>query len=91
MHVYFVERAGWTLVVSARPNGSLPGGGLFMRELDPHYVGVGAIACIYLFEQVGLSTVGSAIYCGGAHALFRAARVGFGTHVGGWSLLSRLV
>ena len=38
-----------------------------------------------LMGRVGPPSVGSAIYCAGAHALFRAARVGFGTHVGGRS------
>ena len=76
VRVYFVELVGWTLVVSARPLLSLTGRGLFMSGLDPHDVGVGAIARIYLFEQVGLSTVGSAIYCGGARVLFRPREVG---------------
>ena len=50
VHVYFVERVGWTLVVSARPKVSLTGGGLFRSGLVPPYVGVGAIVRIYLFE-----------------------------------------
>ena len=40
------------------------------------HVGVGAIACIYFDGEVGLSSVGSAIYCAGVHALLRSGEVG---------------
>ena len=75
--VYFVERVGWTLIVSARPL-FIPNRGRFIYTsgLDPRHIGVGAIACIYLFEQVGLSTVSLAIYCAGVHVLFRPGEVG---------------
>ena len=34
---------------------------IYTSGLDHRHVGVGAIACIYLLDEVGLSTVGSAI------------------------------
>ena len=55
---------------------SPPGGGLFRSGLVPPDVGVGAIACIYLYGEVGLSSVSSATYCAGAHVLFRPGEVG---------------
>ena len=76
VHVYFVERVGWTLVVSARPKGSLTGGGLFRSGLVPPDVGVGAIACIY-FGTVRLgSRLSARPLCGGAHGLLRPGEVG---------------
>ena len=67
--------------------GSPTGGGLFRSGLVPPGVGVGAIARIYLFDSVGRSTVGSAIYCAGMHVLFRLERL-VSRRVRGWSLVT---
>ena len=37
---------------------------IYTSGLDPHHVGVGAIACIYLLDSVGRSTISLAISWG---------------------------